>query len=104
MESMKVSAGLVRLLPPGECAHVEIGGQSVALVNHEGAIHAFDGHCPHAGGPLGQGGFVDGHIVCPWHAWAFNAEDGTLDVNPAVKLTRYAVSVEDGGIFVELPG
>jgi nitrite reductase (NADH) small subunit len=93
----------IDLLTPGTLAHVEAGGRAVAICNHEGTIHAFDGHCPHRGAPLGQGNLFEGHIICPWHAWAFNCLTGEFDFNPAIRIERYPVTVKDGQVFVEVP-
>ena len=90
-------------LPPGALLERQAAGLTIALCNHAGSIHAFHGVCPHHGGPLGQGNLVDGRIICPWHAWEFSVEDGSLDFNPDVRLQRYAVEVRDGGVFVEIP-
>jgi nitrite reductase/ring-hydroxylating ferredoxin subunit len=90
-------------LPQGTLFQRETSGGPVALCNHKGTIHAFDGRCPHHGGPLGQGNLVDGCIVCPWHGWEFSVERGELDYNPGIKLRRYSVSVDGNSVFVEVP-
>ena len=90
-------------LPPGALLEKHAAGRTFALCNDAGTIHAFQGLCPHHGGPLGQGNFVDGRILCPWHAWEFNVEDGALDFNPQVRLQRFGVEVRGGEVFVEIP-
>jgi nitrite reductase/ring-hydroxylating ferredoxin subunit len=75
----------------------------VALFNVEGSIFALDNACPHRGGPLGQGE-LDGCVVaCPWHAWRWDVRTGANVNNPAVAVRCFAVAVEDGQVFVELP-
>ena len=89
-------------LAPGTCREARVGEKAVALVNVEGTIHALSNTCLHRGGPLGQG-FVHGSLlICPWHAWAFEAATGVSDVNPELKLERYEVRVEDGRVLVKV--
>lgn len=93
----------LELLTPGTLAHVEAGGQPIAICNHEGVIHAFHGLCPHHGGPLGQGNLAEGHIICPWHAWAFSCQTGEYDFNPGIRIEKYKVAIEGGQVYVEIP-
>jgi nitrite reductase/ring-hydroxylating ferredoxin subunit len=90
-------------LPEGRMLGLTIGGREVLLVHHLGEIRALDGLCPHRNGPLHQGNFCDGRIVCPWHAWEFDAVTGEYDFNPEIRLTTYPVEVRGEEIFVELP-
>jgi len=90
-------------LAPGTLMERQAAARVIALCNHAGRIHAFDGVCPHHGGPLGQGNLVDGRIVCPWHAWEFSVADGALDFNPEIRLRRYRVQVEGDNVLVEIP-
>ncbi len=40
-----------------------------------GAAHVMDAYCAHLGAHLGHGGRVDGtHLVCPFHAWEWDAD------------------------------
>jgi len=89
-------------LPPGSLAQVHLNGADYALCNHDGALRCFDGICPHAGGPLGEGNLDGENIVCPWHGWAFDCLTGVNDFDPNVQLKSYPVLVRDGGIFIEL--
>jgi nitrite reductase (NADH) small subunit len=89
-------------LPPGRGAEVQVGGQAVALFNVGGTFHALAGHCPHRGGPLGEG-FVDGsRVSCPWHDYTFDVTTGENVVGADLKVERYEVKVEDGTVFVKL--
>ncbi|MDH4171887.1 MAG: Rieske (2Fe-2S) protein, partial [Acidimicrobiia bacterium] len=42
-------------LPEGRVKTVTVGRRSLALAHHEGQYGALDNHCPHQGGPLGEG-------------------------------------------------
>jgi nitrite reductase/ring-hydroxylating ferredoxin subunit len=89
-------------LPPGTLTQIQINGAAYALCNHQGTLRLFDGLCPHAGGPLGDGNLDGDQIVCPWHAWAFDCRTGVNDFNPNIQLKSYPVTVQDGTIFVDL--
>ena len=91
------------LLTPGTLAQVDAGGRTVAICNNGGRIHALHGLCPHRNGPLGQGNLSDGHVICPWHAWAFECESGQYDFNPDIRVETYAVVDQDGEVFVDIP-
>jgi nitrite reductase (NADH) small subunit len=88
-------------LPPGSLVQVQINGSVYALCHYENALRCFDGLCPHAGGPLGEGNLDGGQIVCPWHGWAFDCRSGVNDFDPEIQLKSYPVVVEDGSIFVD---
>jgi nitrite reductase (NADH) small subunit len=92
----------VRELPPGACASVELAGRCVALFNVEGRVHALEGHCPHAGGPLGEGFLSGRHVTCPLHGWEFDVTTGEFTDDAGIRLRLYDVKVEDGDVYVGL--
>ncbi|MEM8499348.1 MAG: thiamine pyrophosphate-binding protein, partial [Pseudomonadota bacterium] len=60
---------------------VTAGVRSVCLVRFDGQYAAMDNHCPHQGGPLGEGAIEKGiddkcWIRCPWHGWDFHPLTG----------------------------
>ncbi len=80
---------------------VEAGETQVLLVRLQGRIHALAAHCGHAGGPLHEGRFEDGCVVCPWHLSTFRLEDGAVVHGPAtVPQPAYETRVEDGKILI----
>lgn len=91
-------------VPAGEGRVVEAGGQTLALFNVDGRFYALDNACLHRGGPLGEGDLEGCVVMCPWHAWRWDVTTGANVNNPAVKMASFPVSVENGQVFVELPG
>jgi nitrite reductase/ring-hydroxylating ferredoxin subunit len=87
----------------GQGRVVDIAGRTLALFKVGGTFYAIDNSCPHRGGPLGEGDLEDGIVLCPWHAWRWDVRTGRNANNPAVTVACYAVSVEGGGVFVEVP-
>jgi nitrite reductase (NADH) small subunit len=67
-------------------------------------VFALRNVCPHRGGPLSEG-IVHGRIVtCPLHNWQIDLASGQA-LEPDVGCTQtYAVKVEDGQVFLGLPG
>ena len=51
---------------------VTAGRKQIALSHFEGQICALDNHCPHQGGPLGEGTIENGILRCPWHGWDYH--------------------------------
>jgi len=98
-----VKVGSLSQLPPGSVMEAEIGDNTYAVLNCDGEIHAFDGICPHAGGPLGQGNIIGSNLVCPWHEWAYDCRSGVNDFDENTVLTQFPVKVEDDDILVDIP-
>ncbi len=86
-------------LPEGGREVVEISGQNILFIHHEGKIYAVDHACPHMGLSL-KGGKVEAdtqmsadtqtsvdtqtsadtqpHITCPWHHSTFDLATGDV--------------------------
>jgi len=89
-------------LPPGTVMEAELDGNTYAVCNADAELHALDGVCPHAGGPLGQGALHGTTLVCPWHAWEYDCRTGQNDFDPDVKVTRFPVKEESGDILIDV--
>jgi nitrite reductase (NADH) small subunit len=97
-DRMKVAA--VAELGEGQARTVEVNGKSIAVFNVAGRYYAIDNLCPHRGGPLGEGDVEGQIVVCPWHGWRWDVTTGANANNPAVRVSCYPVTVEQGTIFV----
>jgi len=53
-----------------------VDGRSVALSRCGGRVGALDNHCPHQGGPLGEGSIENGLLRCPWHGYDYDPTTG----------------------------
>ncbi len=97
--------------PPGSRTVIEVGRQSIGVLNVDGSLFALRNHCPHQGAPLCLGRisgttiagapyeYVYGReneiITCPWHGWEFEIATGKSVFNPhRVRVRRYDVTVE----------
>lgn len=81
---------------------VTAGEIAIALFRIEGRCYAIANACPHKGGPLAEGD-LEGHVVhCPWHGWSWDVRTGTNVRQPSSKVACFAVTIEDGSVFVDL--
>ncbi|NKB64165.1 MAG: Rieske 2Fe-2S domain-containing protein [Gammaproteobacteria bacterium] len=68
-------------LPEGRVKTVTAETRSMALTHIDGQYAAMENHCPHQGGPLGEGSIEKGTdgkcwLRCPWHGWDFDPLTG----------------------------
>jgi nitrite reductase (NADH) small subunit len=89
-------------LAPGQVMEFASGGNTYAICNVDGELRAFDGICPHAGGPLGQGNIQDGRLICPWHGWEYDCRTGANDYDESLKLETFPVKIENGAILIDI--
>ena len=80
---------------------VEADGSEIALFRNQGEVYAVHNICPHAGGPLSEGGIREGQVICPWHGWEFNLRTGACAFNPVIKVPVFKVKVEDDDVWVK---
>jgi pyruvate oxidase len=86
-------------LPEGRVTTVAAGHKSVALVHYDGQFSALDNHCPHQGGPLGEGSIENGLLRCPWHGFDYCPLDGKSPGFDDEAIT-YPLQIRDGEVFV----
>lgn len=89
-------------IPEGSGLAVEAGGREIGLFIVEGKVYAIDPVCPHAGGPLTEGGLNGGNVMCPWHGWEFSVKTGACDFNETICVKTFRVREEGEDIFVEV--
>ncbi len=98
-----VKVGPLAALGPDTVMEAEVNGNVYAICNSGGQLRAFDGVCPHAGGPLGEGTIESGRLICPWHAWEYDCLTGVNDYDESVKLASFPIKTEDGEIYIDVP-
>jgi len=88
-------------LPEGELLAVELGGESVLLVNVGGEIKAVSETCPHEEAPLSEGYLDDGTLECPWHSSIFDLATGEVLEGPSLEdLKTYPVHIEGDDVLL----
>jgi len=98
-----VKVGSLAALPPGSVIEVLVGDGTYAICNARGEIHALDGICPHAGGPLGQGALHGTTLVCPWHAWEYDCRSGANEMDDGLRLPKVPVTIQGDDILIDVP-
>ena len=78
-------------------------GRAVCLVRTADGYGALDNHCPHQGGPLGDGQLADGYLICPWHAYEYDPVSGLPPPGFKDAATAYPVEERPDGVYVQLP-
>ncbi len=95
-------------LPEGRVKTVSARNLYLCLSHFDGHWAAMDNHCPHQGGPLGEGTIERGEggkcwIRCPWHGWDFDPITGAPPGgHEDTGQKTYPVEVRDGEVFVGL--
>lgn len=85
---------------------VRMGERMVFWRNAEGGVVAMADRCPHKGVALSPGKVVDGRIVCPYHAFAFDSGGACRDmpvqegVRPALCTKTWPVCERDGFVWL----
>jgi len=97
----QIRAGSVEEIKGAGCKVVTGGGHAIAVIYHDGQVHAVDNRCPHMGFPLDRGSVSGGILTCHWHHARFDlASGGTF--NPfADDVRSFPVSVIDGQVWVD---
>jgi nitrite reductase/ring-hydroxylating ferredoxin subunit/uncharacterized membrane protein len=88
-------------LQDGETLRVDVNGTVMTVARLDGQYYAFQEFCTHRFGPLSEGSFRDGQVMCPWHRSCFDVRTGQVTHGPAqVGLKTFPVQVRDGRICV----
>ncbi len=89
-------------LVEGRVMTVTADDKQICLTHFEGEICALDNHCPHQGGPLGEGSIEKGLLRCPWHGWDYHPCNGKA---PGFDdgVDTYPVKIEGQRVYVGLP-
>ena len=96
-----LDAGLAEAIPDGRAVIlVPPEGERIAVFREGVKIYAVANACRHQGGPLGEGRILDGCIVCPWHGYQYQPEDGCSPPPYTEKLPTYRTRIIGGRVFV----
>jgi nitrite reductase (NADH) small subunit len=88
-------------LPEGIGRAFRVGDQPIAVFRtRTGKVFAVEGVCPHRGGPLADGMLAGDQVVCPFHAFRFDARAGGCDQPNVCSIRTYPVEVQNGTVVV----
>lgn len=89
-------------IAPGTAKVVEAGGTTIAIFNCDGAFYATENTCKHRGGPLGEGTIAGTSVTCPWHGWEFDVSSGECQMDPAIKVRTFPITVQGEDILLPI--
>ncbi|MDX6556732.1 MAG: pyruvate oxidase [Miltoncostaeaceae bacterium] len=89
-------------LEDGRVRTVQAGHRSIALTRIDGRYGALDNHCPHQGGPLGEGSIEKGLLRCPWHGYDYDPLTGSPPPPFTDAPSCFPVQLREDGIYVGL--
>jgi pyruvate oxidase len=87
----------------GRVRAVEVDGRQVALSRCGARLGALANHCPHQGGPLGEGSIENGWLRCPWHGYDYDPLTGRPPEGFSDGVPAFEVDERADGVFVRLP-
>uniref|UniRef100_UPI00286DB9E1 thiamine pyrophosphate-binding protein n=1 Tax=Nocardioides sp. TaxID=35761 RepID=UPI00286DB9E1 len=87
----------------GRVRSVTVDGRSIALTRCGQTLGALENHCPHQGGPLGEGSIEKGLLRCPWHGYDYDPLTGRPPGDFADTVTAYDIEERADGVHVRLP-
>lgn len=90
-------------LPPGRVRTVTVDRRSIALCRVGREYGALDNHCPHQGGPLGEGSIENGWLRCPWHGYDYDPLTGEPPGGFSDAPACFETEVRPDGVYVALP-
>jgi pyruvate oxidase len=86
-----------------EVTTVIVADMAIAITRTAEGYGALDNHCPHQGGPLGDGQIEDGCLICPWHGYEYDPVTGAPPGGYADVATAYEIEQRSDGLYVRLP-
>lgn len=89
-------------LPEDAGKEVVAENRVIALFRVGDAVHAIDGICLHAGGPIAKGTLAGTVVTCPWHGWQYDVTTGEHCLNKTLCTTSFPVDVRGDDVFVRL--
>ncbi len=90
-------------LGEGRVKTVTAGRFTICLAHFNGEYGALDNHCPHQGGPLGEGSIENGWLRCPWHGYDYDPLTGVPPEGFSDAPARHELEERNDGIYVGVP-
>jgi len=87
----------------GRVRSIEVDGHSVALTRCGARLGALENHCPHQGGPLGEGSIEKGLLRCPWHGYDYDPITGQPPNGFSDAVPSFPVEERADGVYIKLP-
>lgn len=110
-------------LPEGKRIIVRTENNEIGVFHIRNKYYAYSNYCPHQGGPVCEGVVMSKveakiaedktyqgmtfsenelHIVCPWHGYEYNIENGACIGDKRLKIKKYEVIEKGEDIYVNI--
>jgi nitrite reductase/ring-hydroxylating ferredoxin subunit len=90
-------------IAPNKPQLIILDGTRICLVNHGGNFYAVQDACSHNGESLSKGSLnYLGEIICPWHNYCFNMQNGREISSRSADLHTYPIKIDEAGFFIGL--
>lgn len=96
-----VLVGDINEIPDRRAKMLVAEGENIAVFKYDGKVSAVNNVCKHQNGPLGEGKIVDSCIVCPWHGYEYQPEDGCAPAPFTEKVDTYQVKIIGTKVYVD---
>lgn len=91
-------------LPIGLGRGFVVGVHRIAIFRtRAGKVFAVANECPHRGGPLADGMLAGEQVVCPMHAYRYDAKSGDCDQSGTCGVATYPIEVRGDVVMVGIP-
>ena len=89
------------IIPIGKTEEVIAGHHRICLAHSNEGFFAVKNECPHAGASLATG-FIntDNEIICPWHAYRFNLNNGEEADDYCPSITVHLIEFRNDGMYI----
>jgi pyruvate oxidase len=87
----------------GEVTVAVVADRAVCVTRTDEGYGVLDNHCPHQGGPLGEGQIEAGCLICPWHGYEYDPITGAPPGGYSDSATVYPSELRNDGLYVQLP-
>ncbi|MCR4336877.1 MAG: nitrite reductase (NAD(P)H) small subunit [Candidatus Omnitrophica bacterium] len=98
-----LNLGTINQISIGQARCFVIQGEEIAIFrSRSGELFAIENQCPHRRGPLSEGVFGEGKVICPLHGHKFDLKTGQgHEAQECIK--TYKAWEDQGKIQVEFP-
>jgi nitrite reductase (NADH) small subunit len=103
------------------CKLIQAGDTEIGVFCVKGQLRAYENRCLHQGGPVCRGEVLgkleqilapdktvigerfsedEIHIVCPWHGWEYDLENGACATDHRLKLRSFRIVLREDDVYV----
>ncbi len=83
-------------------AHALVRNTDLVVIRYDDEVSVLYGRCLHRGALLADGHVEGDNLICGLHFWDYRLDSGISEYSNAEQLHKFAVRVEDGGVYVDL--